>query len=281
MEVTALPPPESPKRPPLRPLYGIPEAERRSNAGLIVSGLLHALIIVALLLPPLVARQLVEPEAQGAGGAGPAGGGGGGTNGSGGELKPEGIRFLQMAPAPTPSPTPAEERPVPATPPPPPEPVEKTPEPVPEVVQRATSETPPAFGPTVTIPGMGGGSGNDGSGGMGPGSGGGIGSGVGTGRGSANGPGTGGGGDEIFPPTVTNLAILPIPVPSRVRPYKLVAQFEVDEKGNAKLLAFNPSRDRGYNRKIREMLSEVRFRPAVRANGTPVRDTAYITAEAP
>lgn len=284
MEVTDLPPPDSPKRPPLRPLYGIPEPERRSNTGLIVSGLLHALIIVALLLPPLVARQLAEPEAQGAGGAGPAGGGGGGTNGSGGELKPEGIRFLQMAPAPAPAPSATQERPTPTPPPPPPEPEpepEETPEPVPEVPQRASSETPPTLGPTKPIPGMGGGSGNDGSGGMGPGSGGGIGSGVGTGTGSANGPGTGGGGDEIFPPTVTNLAILPIPVPNRVRPYKLIAQFEVDEKGNAKLLAFNPSKDRGYNRKIREMLNEVRFRPAVRANGTPVKDTAYITAEAP
>jgi hypothetical protein len=108
-----------------------------------------------------------------------------------------------------------------------------------------------------------------------------VGSGIGTGRGSGTGAGTGGGGDEIFPPTVTNLAILPIPVPNRVRPYKLVAQFEVDEKGNAKLIAFNPSKDSGYNRKIREMLAEVRFRPAVRADGTAVKDTAYITAEAP
>ena len=31
----------------------------------------------------------------------------------------------------------------------------------------------------------------------------------------------------------------------------------------------------------REMLAEVRFRPAVRPDGTPVRDTVQITAEAP
>jgi hypothetical protein len=108
-----------------------------------------------------------------------------------------------------------------------------------------------------------------------------VGSGIGTGRGSGVGAGTGGGNDQIFPPTVTNLAILPIPVPNRVRPYRMVAQFEVDERGNATLIGFNPSRDRGYNAKIREMLSEVRFRPATRADGTPVRDTATITAEAP
>lgn len=108
-----------------------------------------------------------------------------------------------------------------------------------------------------------------------------MGTGIGTGVGSATGAGTGGGGEEIFPPTVTNLAILPIPVPSRVRPYRLVAHFEVDERGNARLISFNPSRDRGYNRKIREMLAEVRFRPATRADGTAVKDTAVITAEAP
>jgi hypothetical protein len=80
---------------------------------------------------------------------------------------------------------------------------------------------------------------------------------------------------------VTNLPILPLPVPNRVRPYRLVATFEVDERGNAKLLSFNPSRDSGYNRKIREMLAEVRFRPATRADGTPVRDTTGIILEAP
>lgn len=269
---------QKPRRP-IRPLHGIPEPERRGKAGLILSGLLHAIIIAALLLPPLVARQLDAPEQQGAGGAGPAGGGGGGTRGSGGEVRTERLRFLHFAPAPSAPPPPVERaQPQPQVQPPPPPPPEPKPEA--EVSRSAPAEaaTAPASAPT---PGVGGGTGNDGSAGSGPGSGGGVGSGVGTGRGSGTGPGTGGGGDEIFPPTVTNLAILPIPVPDRVRPYKLVAQFEVDERGNATLLAFNPSKDRGYNRKIREMLNEVRFRPATRADGTPVRDTAYITAEAP
>ena len=108
-----------------------------------------------------------------------------------------------------------------------------------------------------------------------------MGSGIGTGRGSGIGPGTGGGSGKIYPPTPTNLVILPIPVPSKVRPYKLIAYFDVDEKGNTTLLSFNPSKDASYNKKIREMLLEFRFRPAVRADGTPVRDTTWITAEAP
>jgi len=269
-----LPSAQKPRRP-LRPLHGIPEPDKRGPTGVIVSSLLHALIILSLVLPPLIARQLTAPENQGAGGAGPAGGGGGGTRGSGGELRPERVRFLHFSapPAAAPPPPAVTTQPV-ITPPPPPEPKPEAPLAAPAAEQASAA-------PTVATPGTGGGTGNDGSGGSGPGSGGGVGSGVGTGRGSGTGPGTGGGGNEIFPPTVTNLAILPIPVPSRVRPYKLVAQFEVDERGNARLLAFNPSRDSGYNRKIREMLSEVRFRPATRADGTAVKDTAYITAEAP
>ena len=107
-----------------------------------------------------------------------------------------------------------------------------------------------------------------------------VGSGVGTGRGSGSGPGTGGGEGTIYPPTVVALPILPLPIPPRVRPYKMVAQFEVDSLGNAKLLGFNPSRDGGYNRRIREMLQEIRFRPAVTLDGRPVKALAIVTAEA-
>jgi hypothetical protein len=80
---------------------------------------------------------------------------------------------------------------------------------------------------------------------------------------------------------VIALPILPLPVPKKVRPYKMVAYFEVDTLGNATLLDFNPSNDRGYNKRIREMLSEIRFRPAVMRSGKAVLDTAIVTAEAP
>lgn len=273
--------PSGKPRRPLRPLHGIPEPDRRGREGLLVSALIHAVIVISLFLPPIIATQLDQPLTQGGGGPGPAGGGGGGTGGTGGErTTPERLRYLQVAqpvPAPVPTVTP------PVVPPPKPEPVpEKKPEPTPQPTpQQATETATTTTGPTIPTAGTGGGSGHDGSGGNGPGSGGGVGSGVGTGRGSGNGPGTGGGPGDIFPPTVTNLALLPIPVPNKVRPYKMVAWFDVDEKGNAKLIAFNPSKDGGYNRKIREMLAEVKFRPAVRADGTPVRDTVSITAEAP
>lgn len=217
---------------------------------------------------PYLAREALMPEREGAGGPGPAGGGGGGTGGTGGQQK---VRFVRVAPPVAPK----TETPVlkPPVIPPPPEP---KPQPTPPAPQ-----PPAAAADSSLVAGVGGGSGKDGSAGSGPGSGGGVGSGVGTGRGSGVGAGTGGGTGKVYPPTVTNLAILPIPVPGKVRPYKLVAFFDVDERGNATLISYTPSRDNGYNRKIREMLAEVRFRPAVRADGTPVRDTTWISAEAP
>jgi hypothetical protein len=133
---------------------------------------------------------------------------------------------------------------------------------------------PPASSTTGSASGTG--TGNAGTAGAGPGSGGGIGSGVGTGTGSANGPGTGGGPGKNYPPTPTQFFLPPLPAPSSLKGYHLIAYFDVDEKGNAKLLGFNPSREGGYNKKLRDVLMSLRFRPGVRADGTPVRDTVDI-----
>jgi len=250
-----------------------------------VSVLLHALVLFLILSPPVfIASKLDYVGKQGAGGPGPAGGGGGGSGGTGGRLLRERLRFMQVV-------TPPVEKPVapPITPPPTPKPVEQPkPEPVkpkPEPEPTPAMPTPAANATegkdASVVSGEGGGSGKDGTAGSGPGSGGGVGSGVGTGRGSGVGPGTGGGTDAIYPPSVVSLPILPLPVPNKVRPYKLVAYFEVDTTGSARLLAFNPSNDGGYNKRIREMLSEIRFRPATKPDGRPVVDTAVVTAEAP
>ena len=128
----------------------------------------------------------------------------------------------------------------------------------------------------TTGAGAGTGAGTAGTTGAGPGTGGGTGSGIGTGTGSANGAGTGGGPGKSYPPTPTQFFLPPLPAPSSLKGYHLTAYFDVDEKGNAKLLGFNPSRDGGYNRKLRDVLLSLRFRPGVRADGTPVRDTVDI-----
>jgi protein TonB len=257
-------------RRPYRPPIGIPLPRQNKAGSAIASVLLHALIIF-LLVGPIIAHDILVRQSEGAGGKGPAGGGGGGRRGG----APERATYVEMAPPPPP---PAQKAPTP-TPQVIPPPVVKPPEPRPQLtpadpIPLATST------PLLAVAGTGG-TGNDGSNGSGPGRGGGIGSGEGTGRGSGNGPGTGGGAGRVYPPYVTNLALLPIPVPSRVRPYTMTAVFEVDETGHARLLHFNETRDADYNKKIRAMLQEVRFRPAVRADGTPVKDTTSIIASAP
>jgi periplasmic protein TonB len=128
----------------------------------------------------------------------------------------------------------------------------------------------------LTTPSSGDGAGNAGTAGAGPGTGGGVGSGEGTGRGSSIGPGTGGGPGKDYPPTVRDLFIPPMPAPSAVKGFHMKAFFDVDEKGNAKLLGFNPTRDGDYNKRVAEVLKSMRFRPGVRADGTPMRDTAEI-----
>lgn len=243
-----------------------PGSSRESRVlGRAVSIAVHGLIIVAMLLPALLSPKVRSALLTGAGGPGPAGGGGG-RGGVTGER--EKLRYVRVAPAPaaqTPAVTPT---PVPVPP-------------KPEVVQ----PTPPAVQPQATpppqqdVPASGAATGTgdpNGAGGAGPGSGGGIGSGVGTGIGSANGPGTGGGADSVYPPQPTQLFLPPTPVPSKIRPYTLVAEFEVDTTGRVLSVDFNETRDGGYNRKLRDALAKIRFRPAVKRDGTPVRARTQI-----
>jgi hypothetical protein len=240
--------------------------------------LLHALIVALILVPPLMsARQALDVRNRAAGGQGPAGGGGGGTSGDGitAEMR-ERLRFMVLPRDPLtqpaiPIPTPQRIEPRQEEVKPPDQPPVQQPQVDSAALQAADSASKAAGS---------GGTGRDGSAGNGPGSGGGVGSGTGTGRGSGAGPGTGGGEDEIYGAQVVALPILPIPVPAKVRPYRMVAYFDVDTLGNATLLSFNPSNDARYNKRVKEMLLEMRFRPAVRRNGLPVRDTVAVKAEA-
>jgi periplasmic protein TonB len=264
------------ERPPYRPPIGIPlRGEPRAQAT-VAAVLVHVLIILLILTPTLFLSTELVLQSRGAGGKGPVGGGGGGiagTGASGVHFTPEQVRYLRLT-------TPQNALKVPVQTPPKPE--EKKPPPVePKPDPQLTTESKPATSAdSGATTGGNGGTGKDGTSGNGPGSGGGVGSGVGPGRGSGNGPGTGGGDDMVYPPAVVALPILPLPVPSKVRPYRMTAQFDVDSLGNARLLTFNPSKDAGYNKRIREMLMEIRFRPAVRPDGRPVRALAVVTAEA-
>jgi protein TonB len=252
-----------------------------------VALLLHALIVLALAAPAIVAARSLLPEpATGAGGPGPAGGGGGGTRGTGGSSAVERIRYVQTRPAAA-EPAAPEKVAVPAPVPPPR--VEPVPDPEPEAVPQPTApaDVPPVSvapatdtGATVTSAtiGTGGGTGNDGTGGSGPGSGGGVGSGVGTGRGSGNGPGTGGGSGTIYPPTPEFTLIPPMPYPRKVRGRTVTALFSVDSTGKVTRVELSPgSGDGGYDRRLRETFASFRFRPATRYDGTPVAAVAAVS----
>jgi len=264
-------------RPRLRSLQGIPEPSPRGRWAAFVSAFVHVGLIVLVLLPPFLAATLDQPLTTGGGGAGPAGGGGGGRTGSGLEpVRAERLVYMQIAPAPVAAA--AVPPPIPTPTPPPVPPVEKKPDvPVPPPASVPPAAEAPAAPAAVTSDA---GAGGDGRGGAGPGSGGGVGSGVGTGRGSATGAGTGGGEGEITPPSARNVVMPPDP-PRKLRPFATVAWFDVDEQGKATLIALTPSKDAAYNRRLRQSLEEYRFRPAVRRDGTPVRDTVSVELKFP
>lgn len=224
------------------------------------------LVALLLILSPFAIVSDVFELPQGAGGPGPAGGGGGGTLGSG-RIRAEAIKFVQAAPPP-PAPTQVKIEI--------PQPVLPKPEvlPLPKPVLEA-----PKLELTTAPPGVGGGTGADGTTGSGPGTGGGVGTGVGTGRGSAVGPGTGGGGEANYPPTPIEMFLPPLPVPDKLKGYRLVVEFDVDEKGRVLSVAFNETSDRGYNRRLRDVFKGYRFRPGHRPDGTPIRMKGQIIAE--
>ena len=204
----------------------------------------------------------------GGGGPGPAGGGGG-SSGSGDRASGQRLQYVELRST-------APDAALTVAPPPVPQitPPQPTPPPEQKPIVQPLAPAAPTSG--TAVQGTGAGTGGAGTGGAGPGSGGGIGSGIGTGTGSSVGPGTGGGPGTNYDPTPTQFFIPPLPAPASIRGYHLVAYFDVDEKGASKLLGFNPSPDGGYNRKLRDVLSAIRFRPGVRPDGTPVRDTAKV-----
>lgn len=225
---------------------------------------MHA-VILFLIITPIVASDFRHDPTVGGGGPGPAGGGGGGSAGARSRSAVERLEFIRVRPSP-PALTPKVTTAIPPV---------KPPEPKKPAETTVTPAAPAPVDPLLT-PLSGEGVGTAGTAGAGPGSGGGVGSGVGTGRGSSVGPGTGGGPGKDYPPTLRDLFIPPLPAPARIKPYHLIAWFDVDEKGNATLISYNQSRDGGYNRRLTEVLRSLRFRPGVRADGTPMRDTVDV-----
>ncbi len=248
--------------------------------GAVVSVLLHVLVIL-LVVTPFTSTAVLREMPQGAGGAGPAGGGGGGHGGTGGQAREarELLRYVAVAPAPRPQ-APVVAPPVPRPRPqvaPPPKPVLQ---PEPEKVAEPVAPPAPAKAADVSqVAGVGGGSGHDGTAGSGPGKGGGVGSGVGTGRGSGSGPGTGGGTQANYPPQPIEMFLPPYPIPSDVKGFHLIAEFDVDSTGRVLTMQFTPTPNRGYNRRLEDVFRSFKFRPGTTPDGTPLHMKAQIVVD--
>ena len=250
-------------RPPYRPPVGVP-ARRDSKWAGAVSVVLHLLLLALMIVPILIVHD-AEDVTRGAGGVGPAGGGGGGSRG--GAREPyvrEDLRYVHVAPPPVAPPKPnALVAPVPA-PIPSPKPVVVPP----AVVPPPTAQAPPAKADTTPVtvatgpaPGPGNGAGVTGGPGAGPG--------AGTGRGSGVGPGIGGGEGDIFPPTAELLLIPELPVPGALRGKTFLVHFEIDETGRVVRVDVDTG-DSRYDRRLHDRFMQCKWRPAHRADGTPV-----------
>jgi hypothetical protein len=232
----------------------------------------HAIAILLLILPSLRGFVL-EIDETGTGGAGEAGGGGGGHRGTGG-VRSERVQYVaQQATAPVPVPEPPR-----AIPPLEVKKPEVVPPPTPPAAAASVDSSTNTAEATAPNKGAGGGRGDDGSAGDGPGKNGGKGAGDGPGTGNQDGPGTKGGLGSVYPPFLVQAVILPLPAPGKVKPYELVAVYDVDSLGKATLINWNPPSDASYARRVAVTLDGYRFRPAVTADGRPVRDTVVVRA---
>jgi len=254
------------------PALALPPERKRSRGWTLLSVLLHLGLLVLLVLPPALHTGEVHEIEQGAGGPGPAGGGGG--NSGGGAPRHQSVQYAVVKAPPRTTP--------PVVPPLVPPPVQKpvVPPPVtPPPQPTARPPQPAAPAPATQAPASGAASVGTGTGaaGAGPGTGGGVGSGTGTGRGSGTGPGTGGGTQADYPPSPVDVFIPPLPMPSKVRGFHLIAQFDVDSTGRVLGFTFTPTPDGGYNRKLDAVFKGFKFKPGTHPDGTPIRMKAQVT----
>ena len=228
-------------------------------------GALLALLVHAAFLGFLVRvaplRSLDAESAQGPLDLMTGGGGGGGRQ----------VAFVALPPAaPQPPPPrapavrpPPQPIPTPVIEPPPPPPI------VPPVEAQPTSAVRPDSTATTTGSGSGPGSGS--------GSGGGSGSGKGPGTGAGSGPG-GGESGRARPPEPRQLILPPPDVPKSLRGLTIAVSFLVAADGRVDRVTFSPDPpDRGFAKKLEEVMRSYRFRPARSAEGLPVPGTTTVS----
>jgi hypothetical protein len=72
------------------------------------------------------------------------------------------------------------------------------------------------------------------------------------------------------------MVLPPSPVPKSIKGMRIVAEFDVDSTGRVVKWDFQETPDGGYNRKLRGLFSNLRFRPGVRPDGSPVRSKGQV-----
>lgn len=71
-------------------------------------------------------------------------------------------------------------------------------------------------------------------------------------------------------PRLVALPIVPLPIPSKVRGFRLDAVMTVDSTGKVSDVQFTPTPDAAYNRRLHRMFREFKFEPGRRLGGTPI-----------
>lgn len=254
-------------RPPAAPIgLGLPRA-RRSATGPVLSLVAHLLLLaLAIRVAPALTY---EPPAGELSPLDPGGGGGGGGGG-------RAVQVVALGP-----PAPARP-PVEAVPQPVPRPV---PPPVPAPAVEEAPELPPVPAPAADTlvqqadsgAGRGTGRGTGEGTGRGSGSGSGSGSGTGSGTGAGRGPG-GGGGGTARPPEPRQLILPPPDIPGSLRGTTITVTFRVAADGRVTDVALDPvPQDRGFARKLEDVMRSYRFRPARSPEGLPVPGTTTVS----
>ncbi|HEX9691605.1 MAG TPA: hypothetical protein VGA22_05865 [Gemmatimonadales bacterium] len=247
----------------------MPRTDRPFTAGVGVSAILHAVLIVAVIWGSRVAATHLS---MGDPGGLPGGGGGGGGGRS--------IQYVELPPWAAPSSG------APAVKAPEPEAVDEHAELVlpevtaPEEPVLATKTLGAADYGLVPVQVAGAGQGSGEGPGSGTGSGGGVGSGQGTGIGSGVGPGTGGqGGDAIAPEPRSVVYPFEDP-PSSVRGQQYSIHFWVDQRGRATKVEITPRiDDAAFRRKLEERMLQWVFYPARTVEGRAVAGELIVTYE--
>jgi hypothetical protein len=87
--------------------------------------------------------------------------------------------------------------------------------------------------------------------------------------------------DVATPPRIDHVPFPPFPYPKSVIGASYTATFVVDERGKVERITLTAFDDRTYTRKVMTDLRRARFKPALKADGTPTRSVMVLKMNLP